>query len=109
MRHDERDLERRCVAEARRRGWVAWKNEGNGNKGIPDHSLMTPDGSAIFLIEFKRDDRQPLRPEQKLWAAKTPLFRLIFDFQQFTDFLADPDSIFFSEEEKKYRQNTEKI
>ena len=87
MRHDERDLEQRCVLEARRRGFLAWKNEKNGNKGIPDHSFITPNGRAFFMVEFKKDDTQQLRPEQKLWLERVQCAHLCFDFQDFTKLL----------------------
>ena len=55
MNHPEQEFERRCVAEARRQGWTCWKNEHNGLKGIPDYSMLNPDGRFI-LVEFKRPD-----------------------------------------------------
>ena len=62
MKHEERDLERRCVQLARRHGWDAWKNENNGNKGIPDHSFLK-DGRFV-MVEFKRSATARIRPEQ---------------------------------------------
>lgn len=71
MKHDEFALEKECLDIARRHGWVCWKNEKNGNKGIPDDSLLNPDG-RFFLIEFKKDEHQRLRPEQVLWSRRFP-------------------------------------
>lgn len=71
MRHDERDIETACRRIARAHGWVAWKNEKNGNKGIPDSSFLHPDG-RFYLIEFKKDAQQHPRPEQATWLARFP-------------------------------------
>lgn len=71
MKNDELKLERECRALARANGFAAWKNEKNGNKGIPDDSFLHPDG-RFFLVEFKRDEKQKARPEQALWLARFP-------------------------------------
>lgn len=71
MKHDELDIERVCRQHARAAGWVAWKNEKNGNKGIPDDSFLHPDG-RFYLVEFKKDARQHARPEQELWLRRFP-------------------------------------
>lgn len=67
----EKEIERACIAYARRRGWDCWKNENNGNKGIPDYSLLSRDGRFI-MVEFKRSATAHIRPEQKTWAKKHP-------------------------------------
>lgn len=72
MNAPERDFERRCIAEARRQGWACWKNEGNGNKGIPDYSLLNPDG-RFLLVEFKRPDgKGRVSKEQETWRRRFP-------------------------------------
>lgn len=71
MRHEEREIERHCVQLARRRGWDCWKNENNGNKGIPDYSLLSPDG-RFLMVEFKRSATAHVRPEQLTWQRKHP-------------------------------------
>lgn len=70
MRHEERDLEKQCVQLARRHGWDAWKNENNGNKGIPDYSFLK-DGRFV-MVEFKRSATAHVRPEQLTWQARHP-------------------------------------
>ena len=67
----EKDLETRCILEARKRGWDAWKNENNGNKGIPDHSLLSRYGKFL-MVEFKRDAKARIRPEQIIWKERHP-------------------------------------
>lgn len=67
----ENTIEKTCIAYARRKGWDCWKNENNGNKGIPDYSLLSPDG-RFLMVEFKRSATAHVRPEQKTWAAKHP-------------------------------------
>lgn len=71
MKTDELQLERECRQLARANGWAAWKNEKNGNKGVPDDSFLNPDG-RFFLIEFKKDEHQRPRPEQQLWLDRFP-------------------------------------
>ena len=82
--HPERDFERRCVAEARRRGWVCWKNENNGLKGIPDYSMLHPDG-RFLLVEFKRPDgKGRLSPEQRTWLKRFPVTcHVIASYEEF--------------------------
>lgn len=67
----EKNIERACIAYARRRGWDCWKNENNGNKGIPDYSLLSPEG-RFLMVEFKRSATANVRPEQKRWASRHP-------------------------------------
>lgn len=83
MKHDELILEKICRNFARLHGFAAWKNEKNGNKGIPDSSFLHPDG-RFFMVEFKKDDKQKPRPEQVLWLEKFPkTCFLISDFEAF--------------------------
>ena len=70
MKYEERELERQCVQLARRHGWDAWKNENNGNKGIPDYSFLK--GGRFVMVEFKRSAAARVRPEQLTWAARHP-------------------------------------
>lgn len=67
----EKEIEKACIAYARRRGWDCWKNENNGNKGIPDYSLLSPSGRFV-MVEFKRSTTAHVRPEQKTWEARHP-------------------------------------
>lgn len=89
MKQEEKQLEQMCRAYARERGWVCWKNEKNGCKGIPDDSFLGPDGSAFFLVEFKKDDKQRLRPEQKTWRERYPdVVKVVTNFDEFKAILA---------------------
>ena len=72
MKHIETEIERACRAYARARGWTCWKNEKNGNKGIPDDTFLSPDGMRFFLIEFKKDEKAYIRPEQWTWKNRYP-------------------------------------
>ena len=72
MKHLEHEFEKRCVAEARRRGWTCWKNEHCGLTGIPDYSMLRADG-RFLLVEFKRPDgRGKVGELQKVWADRFP-------------------------------------
>lgn len=83
MKHEEREFERRCVAHARRKGWDAWKNENNGNKGIPDYSFLHPSGRFV-MVEFKRSATAKIRPEQVTWQQKHPtVVFFCWDFETF--------------------------
>lgn len=87
MKQDELHLERQCRSIARAHGWMAWKNERNGNKGIPDDSFLHPDG-RFFLVEFKKNATAKPRQEQRLWLEKFPdTARLIYSVEQFCDLL----------------------
>lgn len=66
MKRQEYELEKRCKDYARRQGWVIWKNVPDGCKGVPDTSLLSPDGSFV-MVEFKRDEHAKIRPEQIFW------------------------------------------
>lgn len=93
MKHEELDLEKRCRAWARANGWVAWKNEKNGCKGIPDDSFLSPDGNTFLLVEFKKDARQRLRPEQETWRQRYPnVIFVIYSFDDFKALLASKSS-----------------
>lgn len=71
---------------ARRHGWDAWKNENNGNKGIPDRSFLK-DGRFI-MVEFKRDEKAHIRPEQLTWKRRHPdTVHFIWSFDDFTGLL----------------------
>ena len=72
MKHIETEIERACRAYARELGWVCWKNEKNGNKGIPDDTFLSPDGMRFLLVEFKKDERAYIRPEQLTWKNRYP-------------------------------------
>lgn len=85
MEHAELILEVRCRDYARKQGWRCWKNEKNGCKGIPDDSFLSPDGSRFLLIEFKKDARQRLRPEQRVWAEMYP--KIVFRVHSYEDFV----------------------
>ena len=69
MKTDELILERNCRAIARKHGWVCCKLEKNGNKGIPDDLFIGSDQRCL-LIEFKKNERQKPRHEQKLWLER---------------------------------------
>lgn len=70
LKEKERELEKQCVQLARRHGWDAWKNENNGNKGIPDYSFLK--GGRFVMVEFKRSATARIRPEQLTWQARHP-------------------------------------
>ena len=84
MNHPEQEFERRCVAEARRQGWTCWKNEHNGLKGIPDYSMLNPDGRFI-LVEFKRPDgKGRASPLQLVWLERFPnTVKIIYNWDDF--------------------------
>ena len=84
MKHDEQDLERQCCALAREQGWAAWKNEANGNKGIPDASFLHPSG-VFFMVEFKNGKISRISREQQIWAQK--FARSVFFCHNLEEFL----------------------
>lgn len=87
MKRDELELEKQCRETARRHGWVALKLEKNGNKGVPDDLFLHPDG-RVRLVEFKKDDRQRLRPEQAVWLARFgKIATVCHDFDTFCKWL----------------------
>ena len=85
MTHKEYELEKRCKYYARRQGWVICKNVPDGCKGVPDTSLLSPDGRFI-MVEFKRDAHAKIRPEQVFWKNKFP--NKIFFVSSYDDFTA---------------------
>ncbi len=83
MQHIESQLEKQCRAYARAHGCVCWKNEKNGNKGIPDDSFLTSQGK-FFFVEFKKSKNAKVSPEQIIWQQRFPnLIYLIHDFDTF--------------------------
>lgn len=87
MKTEELELERKCRAYARARGWVCCKLEKNGHKGIPDDLFISPE-QTCFLIEFKKDPKQKPRPEQAVWLARFPkIAHLVGSFEDFCDVL----------------------
>lgn len=88
MRQEELKLENKCRAFARSHGWVALKLEKNGNKGVPDDLFISPE-EVCLLVEFKKDEKQRLRPEQKLWHERFPrIVHIISDFEAFEKLLS---------------------
>lgn len=92
MKKDELELEKRCRAHARRKGWVCCKLEKNGCKGIPDDLFIGPD-QTVWLVEFKKDERQKPRPEQKVWLSRfSKISVLVGSFSEFCEKLKiEPD------------------
>lgn len=87
MKQLELEFEKACRQYARARGWVAWKNEKNGNKGIPDDSFLHPDG-RFLLVEFKKDTKQKPRPEQQIWLNRFKgIAHLVGSFDDFKKIL----------------------
>lgn len=86
MKLIEKQLEDRCVAWARAHGWDAWKNEHNGNTGIPDRSFLK--GSRFIMVEFKASATVRIRPEQVRWKERHPeTIYFVHDFETFTKIL----------------------
>ena len=69
MIRKEYQIETECKRIAREHGWVIWKNVPDGCKGIPDTSLLSPSGEFI-MVEFKRDNKAHIRPEQIVWQKR---------------------------------------
>ena len=89
MKTIELEFEKRCRAEARRRGWVCCKLEKNGCKGIPDDLFISPSQKCV-LIEFKKDEKQKPRPEQKVWLQRFDRIAfLVGSYQEFERILAE--------------------
>ena len=88
MNKEEAKIERDCRKIALRNRCILAKIENNGYSGIPDDLFISADGSKIFLIEFKKNDKQHLRQEQKVWFERFPhlCFRCnsIDDFKKIT-------------------------
>ena len=86
MKQEERNLERKCIAYARSHGWDCWKNEKNGNTGIPDYSLLK--GGRFIMVEFKASATARIRPEQIRWKERHPdVVFFCHDFETFTKIL----------------------
>lgn len=86
MEFKEKQLEEQCVRWARANGWDCWKNERNGNTGIPDHSFLK--GGRFVMVEFKRDAKAHIRPEQLTWQRRHPaVVFFCHDFETFTKIL----------------------
>ena len=86
MKQEERNLECRCIDYARRNGWDCWKNENNGNTGIPDHSLLK--GGRFIMVEFKASATARIRPEQIRWKERhLDVVFFCHDFETFTKIL----------------------
>lgn len=79
----EKRLECRCVEWARAHGWDVWKNEHNGNTGIPDRSFLK--GSRFFMVEFKASATARIRPEQVRWMERHPY--VVFFCHDFDTFM----------------------
>lgn len=89
MKTIELEFEKRCRAEARRRGWVCCKLEKNGCKGIPDDLFISPSQKCV-LIEFKKDEKQRPRPEQKVWLQRfNRIAFLVGSYQEFERILSE--------------------
>ena len=88
MNKEEAKIERDCRKLALRNRCILAKIENNGYSGIPDDLFISADGSKIFLIEFKKNDKQHLRQEQKIWFERFPhiCFRCnsVDDFKKIT-------------------------
>ena len=88
MNKEEAKIERDCRKLALRNRCILAKIENNGYSGIPDDLFISADGSKIFLIEFKKNDKQHLRQEQKVWFQRFPhlCFRCnsVDDFKKIT-------------------------
>lgn len=86
MKHEERDLERMCIDYARQHGWDCWKNENNGNTGIPDHSLLK--GGRFVMVEFKASATARIRQEQIRWKERHPeTIYFVHNFEQFLEIM----------------------
>lgn len=91
MQYEELELEKRCRSYARARGWVCCKLEKNGNKGIPDDLLISPNQKCI-LIEFKKDEKQKPRPEQTLWLDRfSKIAYLVGKFERFAEIVEETE------------------
>lgn len=93
MKTDELELEKRCRAYARARGWVCCKLEKNGCKGIPDDLFISPSQRCIF-IEFKKDEKQRPRVEQELWLARfSKISFLVGSLERFVEILTEQENL----------------
>lgn len=88
MKHNELDLERECRRWARAHGWAAWKNQPDGNKGLPDDTFAHPDG-RVWLVEFKTPAGR-LSAEQQWWQATFTQYKVIRNLLEFKQLLNTP-------------------
>lgn len=64
----EVSIERRLVAEAKKRGGIAAKFVSPGLDGVPDRLVLLP-GGRLGFVELKAPGKK-LRPLQQRWAAR---------------------------------------
>lgn len=50
----EKEIERRMVAEVKKRGGLCYKFTSPGNPGVPDRIVITPDG-RVYFVELKTE------------------------------------------------------
>ena len=87
MKQIEKKLEDECVEWARAHGWDCWKNENNGNTGIPDRSFLK--GGRFLMVEFKASATARIRPEQIRWQERhIDVVFFVHDFETFTKILS---------------------
>lgn len=87
MKQDEREFENMCRRIARSNGWVCAKLEKNGNTGIPDDLFISPNGRC-YLVEFKKNEKERLRPEQRVWFERFPdLCRRVDNWDSFCELM----------------------
>ena len=88
MNKEEEKIERECRKIALRNRCIVDKKNNHGYSGIPDDLFITADGSIFFLKKKKKNDKQHLRQEQKIWFERFPhlCFRCnsIDDFKKIT-------------------------
>ena len=65
MNKEEAKIERDCRKIALRNRCILAKIENNGYSGIPDDLFISTDGSKIFLIEYKKNNKQHLRQDKQ--------------------------------------------
>lgn len=64
----ERDLQKKCVKIAKKRGFWASKFVAQGRRSVPDYIFAKPDefGIAhIFFVEFKRLGEKPTAQQEE--------------------------------------------
>ena len=64
----EKNIEKACLALAKKEDWLLPKWESAGNSGVPDRILIGPDKQIAF-VEFKTQSGRQT-PLQKRWQAK---------------------------------------
>lgn len=64
----EKQLEDDFVTFAESKGCLAIKLRTDGVNGFPDRTVLTPYG--VFFVEFKRSEKDELRPAQKVMKRK---------------------------------------